>query len=770
MCLAKVSRMPWVVLDLFGLRSQTRLDMVALVMPLATKAGSTGQPATCKGCPLYGVGKGFVLEPAPVWSKIKMAIIGEAPGINEVLQGIPFVGKAGWWLLRNILNPAGLSREEVYLDNTLRCLPPKNKQGEAYPVGTDKLQAEMHCRQYDRQIPSSVPIMLVGGKALGQKLGLRGIADWHGHVTLQAGQLVGCTFHPSAVMRQPNLLPVAIREHYNLLTAHANPSILQHPKVWKGGLVDAPGPMVFDLEWDIKSKEISCVGVAYNAQEAYSTYDVEYGRQVLADRLTRSELLIGHNVIDADFPVLGQHPTSYHPDCVFDTKVVAHLIHAHLANLSLLGLRSLVSYYRPTTGWKEDKGDLLEYNGRDCAYNYYLYEQLKADLDTTNQWHLVEKQQRLARLAVLMRERGVDIDLRAVRGYHREWQGNKQLLKDDFPFNPNSPKQVIEFFKGEGISLRDTKGETIKRQADRHPLMEQLDDYKELGVKPITTWFSLSQSKAHSTFNVTGTAVARFSSSVPDFQNIPPSLRRMIVAPEGMVIVALDFSQIENRCVAWLAGDKQMLADFASGMDFHRLSASRIYNKRYGDVTDKERYEGKKTIHASNYGETAANLSGRLYGTRAHSSLRQAQHLQDAYFSAYPAVGTWQRTVSDGLERGDITLVNPHGRVRYIYGQDAHTRKKKGCHYYGCSTAADIVNQRALDIWEAEGLVPILIVHDELVYCLPVGTATATIERLKDVMTQPVAEMDGLVVPVKAKVGVNYGELSVNFVSSLFDL
>jgi uracil-DNA glycosylase family 4 len=728
-------------------------------MPLATKAGGTGQPATCKGCPLYDIGKGFVLEPAPVWSKIKMAIIGEAPGTNEVLQGKPFVGKAGWWLLRNILNPAGLKREEVYLDNTLRCLPPKNKQGEAYPVGVDKAQAEMHCRQYDRTIPASVPIMLVGGKALGQRLGLKGISDWHGHVTFQGGQLVGCTFHPSAVMRQPNLLPVAIREHYNLLTAHANPSILKHPKVRRGGLVDGPGPMVFDLEWDRKTKEISCVGVAYEAAEAYSTYDVEYGRQVLADRLARSELLIGHNIIDADFPVLGKHPTSYHPDCVFDTKVVAHLIHAHLANLSLLGLRSLVSYYRPTTGWKEAKDDLLEYNGRDCAYNFYLYEQLKADLTATNQWHLVEKQQRLARLAVLMRERGVDIDLRAVRRYHKEWKGNKQLLKDDFPFNPNSPKQVIEFFKEEGISLRDTKEVTVKRQADRHPLMEQLADYKELGVKPITTWFPLGKSKVHPTFNVTGTDVARFSSSEPNFQNIPPSLRRMIVALEGMVIVGLDFSQIENRCVAWLAGDKQMLADFASGMDFHRLSASRIYNKRCDDVTNKERYEGKKTIHASNYGELPANLAERLFGNRKGDSLRAAERLQSAYFSVYPAIREWQTRVSDGLEQGSITLVNPFGRVRYIYGQDAHTRKKKGCHYYGCSTAADIVNQRVLDIWQEEALVPILIVHDELVYCLPVGTATATISRLKDIMTQPVKEMDGLVVPVKAKVGANYGDL-----------
>ena len=734
--------------------------MVALVMPLSKKASHKGQPVTCKGCPLYGVGKGFVLEPAPVWSSIKMAIIGEAPGTNEVLQGKPFVGKAGWWLLRNILNPAGLSRKEVYLDNTLRCLPPKNKQGEAYPVGTDKLQAEMHCRQYDRPIPASVPVMLVGGKALGQKLGLRGISDWHGHVTLlDSGGLVSCTFHPSAVMRQPNLLPVAIREHYNLLTAHANPSILKHPFVWKGNLSAYDSPMVFDLEWDRKTKKISCVGVAHESGIASSTYDVAAGKRVLADRLANSRLLIGHNIIDADFPVLGQHPTSYHPDCVFDTKVVAHLIHAHLANLGLLGLRSLVSYYRPTTGWKEAKDDLLEYNGRDCAYNYYLYEQLKADLDTTNQWHLVEKQQRLARLAVLMREQGVDIDLRAVRRYHKEWKGNKQLLKDDFPFNPNSPKQVIEFFKEEGITLRDTKEVTVKRQADRHPLLEQLADYKELGVKPITTWFPLGQSKVHPTFNVTGTDVARFSSSEPNFQNIPPSLRRMIVAPEGMVIVGLDFSQIENRCVAWLAGDKQMLADFASGMDFHRLSASRIYNKRCDDVTDKERYEGKKTIHATNYGETGAHLAERLYGNRKHTSVRDAEWLQSAYFSAYPSIQGWQESVSNQLERGDITLVNPFGRVRYIYGQDTHNRKKKGCHYYGCSSAADIVNQRALDIWEAEGLVPILIVHDELVYCLPVGTATATIARLKDIMTQPVKEMGGLVVPVKAKVGANYGNL-----------
>ncbi len=137
------------------------------------------KPAYCyeSGCPLATKAKGFCLgygDPKTA----RIAIHAEAPGSNEIvhilrlavdeaeiarrraaypdipthllLRGAPLVGKSGALLEQWILRPAGLKREDLYLDNVLRCLPPKGKNDSHYPIGEDRKQAEKLCRHYDR--------------------------------------------------------------------------------------------------------------------------------------------------------------------------------------------------------------------------------------------------------------------------------------------------------------------------------------------------------------------------------------------------------------------------------------------------------------------------------------------------------------------------------------------------------------------------------------------------------------------------------------------
>lgn len=147
------------------------------------------QPKSCFecGCPLAGKAKGFTLgcgDPRTA----KYAIILEAPGKDEVAfslkpnparsflstgdecdrelairkrdyaeidsryirLGVPVVGATGAALQFWVWPKLGIKREECYIDNTIRCLPPKGKNGEAYPTGEDRKEAEKLCRQYDR--------------------------------------------------------------------------------------------------------------------------------------------------------------------------------------------------------------------------------------------------------------------------------------------------------------------------------------------------------------------------------------------------------------------------------------------------------------------------------------------------------------------------------------------------------------------------------------------------------------------------------------------
>lgn len=144
------------------------------------------QPSSCAGCPLYGVGKGFVLGAGDPL-KAKYAVVLEAPGRDEIsfelkpnphrafLQtkeecareyatrkrdypqleerflrtGLPVVGQTGLALQFWIWPKVGIKREECFIDNTIRCLPPKGKTS-SYPIGEAKKAAEKHCRQYDR--------------------------------------------------------------------------------------------------------------------------------------------------------------------------------------------------------------------------------------------------------------------------------------------------------------------------------------------------------------------------------------------------------------------------------------------------------------------------------------------------------------------------------------------------------------------------------------------------------------------------------------------
>ena len=122
-------------------------------------------------------GEGFVPGNGPKGAKL--ALVGEAPGADEVAEGLPFVGGAGR-MLDALLKQAGIKRGACFIDNVLRCRPP----GNVYPTGNIRKQAEAHCRVHD-QIGHSVHpnvVVALGDKALTRFTGRRGITKWRGSI------------------------------------------------------------------------------------------------------------------------------------------------------------------------------------------------------------------------------------------------------------------------------------------------------------------------------------------------------------------------------------------------------------------------------------------------------------------------------------------------------------------------------------------------------------------------------------------------------------
>ena len=150
---------------------------------------------TCKLCPLSEGRKCAVPGSGP--SPAQIMLVGEAPGREEDLKGLPFVGRAGR-LLDTALAQAGLERSEVFITSVIKCRPPENRK----PM---KREVDL-CRPYlQAQMDLVRPriVCLMGNTATQAVLGMQGITTLRGEIQ-QSRFLV--TYHPAAVLRNNNLM------------------------------------------------------------------------------------------------------------------------------------------------------------------------------------------------------------------------------------------------------------------------------------------------------------------------------------------------------------------------------------------------------------------------------------------------------------------------------------------------------------------------------------------------------------------------------------
>ncbi|MBR5311206.1 MAG: uracil-DNA glycosylase [Oscillospiraceae bacterium] len=164
----------------------------------------------CKNCKLCETRTNVVFGTGNPDSKI--LFIGEGPGENEDLQGLPFVGRGGM-LLDKMLSVVDLSREKnIYIANMVKCRPPKNRDPEESEVAA--------CRPWlEKQIEIIDPKIIV---CLGRVSAIRFIdpnfkvTKEHGQFIEKDGRLVMGTFHPAAILRNPNQKPAAMDDFFAL--------------------------------------------------------------------------------------------------------------------------------------------------------------------------------------------------------------------------------------------------------------------------------------------------------------------------------------------------------------------------------------------------------------------------------------------------------------------------------------------------------------------------------------------------------------------------
>ena len=279
-----------------------------------------------------------------------------------------------------------------------------------------------------------------------------------------------------------------------------------------------------------------------------------------------------------------------------------------------------------------------------------------------------------------------------------------------------------------------------------------------------------------------GTETGRFASRNPNMQNCPQKdndpigVRKFIIAPDGEVLLSLDFSQIELRVGAFYCRDKRMLETYRTGGDIHAQTTSIIYRIPFEEAADKNapHYKERRTI-AKNcnfgvfYGLFPTGLQRTLkFKAGLNPTLSECETIIQNLKSGYPGLAKWQDEVK---KRAAVSCYSETwlGRRRYLLGiRSSDWGKKSFAERCALNTpiqgtAADILKLACGRIIsglpERLWLKPMLQIHDELVFELPEDKADEAVVFIKECMeTQPFPEFDVPIV-AEASVGRNFGEM-----------
>jgi DNA polymerase-1 len=317
----------------------------------------------------------------------------------------------------------------------------------------------------------------------------------------------------------------------------------------------------------------------------------------------------------------------------------------------------------------------------------------------------------------------------------------------------------------------------LESLSGKHPVVDQVLEYRELAKLKSTYLDALPlqvnphTGRVHTSYNQTGSVTGRIASSEPNLQNIPirtdigRQVRQAFIAAPGMRLVAVDYSQVELRIVAHIAGDEAMLAAFRAGQDIHAATAAAIFGVPIHAVTREQRRHAKAVNFGLIYGMSAFGL------TRSTDlTLAEAEDFVKAYFRQFPGV----KRYLDGMRRQAAeqeyveTLM---GRRRYFPGlknQSNHNirsrEEREAINAPIQGTAADIMKLAMLrmpDALRKAGLTAhmLLQVHDELVLECPEAEALPTARVACSVMEG--AYTLSIPLATEARSGKNWGEMKV---------
>ena len=386
-----------------------------------------------------------------------------------------------------------------------------------------------------------------------------------------------------------------------------------------------------------------------------------------------------------------------------------------------------------------------------------------------------------------MEERGIKVDLNGLSRLEVQLRQDLKVIEQHVyrlagrEFNIGSPKQLGAVLFDELKLPHGKRTKTgystsvgiLSELAPKNEIVREVLRYRELTklcntyLEPLRLAASGRTHRVHATFNQTGTATGRLSSSDPNLQNIPirtdlgKRIRSAFVAEPGHVLVSADYSQIELRVLAHLSVDEELAEAFRRGEDIHARTAAAILRKDIADVKPEDRRLAKVVNYGLVYGMGDYGLS-----SRAEIPIQQARAFLGEYMARFSGVARWRdQIIEEARQDGCVRTIS--GRVRPTLGiSDSNRAVSEATKRYAINapvqgSAADIIKSAMLRLEDrlsdgGFGVGMILQVHDELVFEVP----ETRLDEAREVIRSGMENAWNLTVPLKVEIGAgrSWGE------------
>ncbi len=408
--------------------------------------------------------------------------------------------------------------------------------------------------------------------------------------------------------------------------------------------------------------------------------------------------------------------------------------------------------------------DAAPYAAEDADVTWRLWQTFKPQLHRARVTTVYETLERpLVPVLARMEMAGIKVDRDVLSRMSNAFAQKMAGLEDEIyelagqRFNVGSPAQLGEIlFDKMGLDggktgktgKYATPADVLEDLATTHDLPARVLDWRQLSKLKSTYTDALQDhinrdtGRVHTSYSIAGANTGRLASTDPNLQNIPVRteegrrIREAFVAEPGKVLVSLDYSQIELRILAHIAGIDALKQAFREGQDIHAATASEMFGVPLDQMTPDVRRQAKAINFGVIYGISGFGLARNLRIPRA-----EAQGFIDRYFERFPGI----RDYMDATKG----FAKENGYVQTLFGRKIHTpeinAKGPGAGFAQRAainapiqgTAADVIRRAMIRMEAAIDGLPakmLLQVHDELLFEVDEAAVDTLVTRARDVM------------------------------------